>query len=94
MSQNMLDESDPAQADVLNAIKMRFRQETFTRENIQEVIVAHPQIVCVVIWIIYTLTNQYPDPVAVRALCRSPLPFGDKPRYSVSQATGLMIASS
>ena len=43
--QNLLDESDPIQAEALNAIKTRFRQETFTRQSIMEVIVAYPQLV-------------------------------------------------
>jgi glutamate dehydrogenase len=41
----VLDESNPAHADVLGSIKRRFREETFTRESIQQVIHAHPEIV-------------------------------------------------
>jgi glutamate dehydrogenase len=42
---NALDESNPIHAEVLNDIKMRFREETFTRESIQQVIHAHPDLV-------------------------------------------------
>jgi glutamate dehydrogenase len=42
---NILDESNPAHAEVLQSIKVRFRDETFTRQFIQETIMAHPEIV-------------------------------------------------
>ena len=42
---NVLDESNPAHAEVLNDIKIRFREETFTRESILEVITAYPELV-------------------------------------------------
>ncbi|KDQ62057.1 hypothetical protein JAAARDRAFT_170205 [Jaapia argillacea MUCL 33604] len=42
---NVLDESNPAHAEVLNDIKMRFREETFTRESIAQVIHAHPELI-------------------------------------------------
>ncbi|KAF9068569.1 NAD-specific glutamate dehydrogenase [Rhodocollybia butyracea] len=42
---NVLDENDPAHAEVLNNIKRRFREETFTRESIEQVINAHPDLV-------------------------------------------------
>jgi hypothetical protein len=31
--------------EVLNKIKTRFREETFTRDNIREVILSHPELV-------------------------------------------------
>lgn len=43
---NVLDESNPAHEEVLNDIKRRFREETFTRESIANVIHAHPELVC------------------------------------------------
>ena len=43
---NVLNESDPAHEEVLNDIKRRFREETFTRESISQVIHAHPELVC------------------------------------------------
>jgi len=42
---NALDDSNPDHAEVLNKIKTRFREETFTRESIREVIQAHPDLV-------------------------------------------------
>jgi glutamate dehydrogenase len=42
---NVLDETIPEHAEVLNDIKMRFREETFTRESIQQVIHAHPDLI-------------------------------------------------
>ena len=42
---NLLDESNPTHAEVLNDIKRRFREETFTRESIAQVIHAYPDIV-------------------------------------------------
>lgn len=42
---NVLDESDAAQASILHDIKQRLREETFTRQFIQEVIQSHPEIV-------------------------------------------------
>ncbi|TYJ56279.1 hypothetical protein B9479_002966 [Cryptococcus floricola] len=42
---NVLDEANPDHAEVLNKIKMRFREETFTRESIREVIQNHPDLI-------------------------------------------------
>ncbi|EKM49737.1 uncharacterized protein PHACADRAFT_265387 [Phanerochaete carnosa HHB-10118-sp] len=42
---NLLDESNPSHAEVLNDIKRRFREETFTRESIAQVIHAHPDLI-------------------------------------------------
>ncbi|KAG2758008.1 NAD-specific glutamate dehydrogenase [Suillus brevipes Sb2] len=42
---NILDESNPSHAEVLNDIKRRFREETFTRESIAQVIHAHAEII-------------------------------------------------
>jgi len=41
----VLDENNPAHADVLVGIKRRFREETFTRESIAQTIHAHPELV-------------------------------------------------
>jgi len=41
----VLDETKPGHEQVLNKIKTRFREETFTRESIREVIQAHPELV-------------------------------------------------
>ncbi|CAO1613764.1 unnamed protein product [Jaminaea pallidilutea] len=40
-----LDDSDPEQAAVLNDIKLRFREETFTRQSIQETLQTYPDLV-------------------------------------------------
>lgn len=40
-----LDESNSSHMEVLNKIKTRFREETFTRESIKEVIQSHPELV-------------------------------------------------
>lgn len=40
-----LDDSDPEQAAVLNDIKLRFREETFTRQSIQETLETYPELV-------------------------------------------------
>ncbi|KAF8529291.1 NAD-specific glutamate dehydrogenase [Hysterangium stoloniferum] len=42
---NVLDETNPAHAEVLNEIKKRFREETFTRESILNVVKAYPELV-------------------------------------------------
>jgi len=42
---NLLDESNPDHAEVLNDIKRRFREETFTREYIEQILQAHPELV-------------------------------------------------
>ncbi|KAL0574556.1 NAD-dependent glutamate dehydrogenase [Marasmius crinis-equi] len=41
----VLDENDPAHAGVLNDIKRRFREETFTRESIMNVISSYPELI-------------------------------------------------
>ena len=43
---NILDETNPTHASVLNDIKRRFREETFTRESIAQVIHGHAELVC------------------------------------------------
>ncbi|KAH9831374.1 NAD-dependent glutamate dehydrogenase [Rhodofomes roseus] len=42
---NILDESNASHAEVLNDIKRRFREETFTRESIAQTIHAHPDLI-------------------------------------------------
>ncbi|KAL7418622.1 NAD-dependent glutamate dehydrogenase [Cryptotrichosporon argae] len=41
----VLDESNPNHADVLAKIRARFREETFTRDSIKEVIASHPDLI-------------------------------------------------
>ncbi len=45
LSAAALDDQNPDHAEVLNKIKTRFREETFTRESIREVILSHPELV-------------------------------------------------
>ncbi|CAE7067294.1 unnamed protein product [Rhizoctonia solani] len=42
---DVLDDSNAVHAEVLNNIKVRFREETFTRESIGEVISAYPELI-------------------------------------------------
>lgn len=42
---NVLNEANPAHEEVLMDIKRRFRDETFTRESVANVIHAHPELV-------------------------------------------------
>lgn len=42
---NVLDESNPGHAEVMNQIKKRFREETFTRQGIAEALSAYPELV-------------------------------------------------
>ncbi|KAF9468690.1 NADH-dependent glutamate dehydrogenase [Collybia nuda] len=42
---NVLNENDSTHAEVLNDIKRRFREETFTRESIAQVIHNHPELI-------------------------------------------------
>ncbi|TFK48742.1 NADH-dependent glutamate dehydrogenase [Heliocybe sulcata] len=42
---NLLDETNSQHAEALNDIKRRFREETFTRESIAQVIHAHPELI-------------------------------------------------
>lgn len=53
---NVLNENDPAHAEVLNDIKRRFREETFTRESIAQVIHAHADLVCAFLRFLFILS--------------------------------------
>jgi glutamate dehydrogenase len=57
---NILDESNPAHAEVLNDIKRRFRDETFTRESIAQVIHAYPELIRL-LYVNFAMT-LYPSP--------------------------------
>lgn len=41
----VLDDSNPSHIEVLNKIKTRFREETFTRQSIQETIQSYPELI-------------------------------------------------
>ncbi|THG97604.1 hypothetical protein EW145_g7585 [Phellinidium pouzarii] len=55
----LLDERDAAHAEVLGAIKQRFREETFTRESIAQVIAAHPELIRL-LYVNFAMTH-YPN---------------------------------
>ncbi|GJJ15432.1 hypothetical protein Clacol_009709 [Clathrus columnatus] len=42
---NVLDETNPDHAEVLNGIKKRFREETYTRELIEEIVKGYPEMI-------------------------------------------------
>lgn len=56
---NLLDESNPNHAEVLNDIKRRFREETFTREYIEQILQAHPELVRL-LYVNFAM-SQYPE---------------------------------
>ncbi|OJT02203.1 NAD-specific glutamate dehydrogenase [Trametes pubescens] len=55
----VLDETNPTHASVLNDIKRRFREETFTRESIAEVIHAHADLINL-LYVNFAMTH-YPE---------------------------------
>ena len=55
----ILDESNASHAEVLNDIKRRFREETFTRESIMEAIAAYPELVHL-LYVNFAMTH-YPN---------------------------------
>ncbi|KAJ7081614.1 NADH-dependent glutamate dehydrogenase [Mycena belliarum] len=57
---NVLDEADPAHAEVLSDIKRRFREETFTRESIAGVISAYPELIRL-LYVNFALTHYPPS---------------------------------
>jgi hypothetical protein len=77
----VLDENDPAHAEVLNDIKTRFREETFTRESIARIIHSHPELVLLpyllcarLHWKELTCADGV-DPVVVCEFCDGALSF-------------------
>ncbi|KAJ2929106.1 hypothetical protein H1R20_g7992, partial [Candolleomyces eurysporus] len=59
---NILNENDPAHAEVLNDIKRRFREETFTRESIEQVIQAYPELIRL-LYVNFAMTHYPPADV-------------------------------
>jgi glutamate dehydrogenase len=55
----VLDESNPSHAEVLNNIKVRFREETFTREGIEEVVKGYPELMRALY--VHFANVHYPD---------------------------------
>ncbi|KAG8789909.1 NAD-dependent glutamate dehydrogenase [Serendipita sp. 401] len=56
---NVLDESNAGHAEVLNQIKKRFREETFTRQGISEAILAYPDLIRM-LYVNFAMTH-YPN---------------------------------
>jgi hypothetical protein len=75
---NVLDDANPLHAEVLNNIKRRFREETFTRQGISETILAYPDLVrSLLILEQERVDGDSPttiDTGALRQLCDGPLP--------------------
>lgn len=69
-----MDESNPLHEEVLDDIKRRFREETFTRESIAQVIHAHSELVGVTITNREKRSKGIVDTPALRKLCHGPLP--------------------
>ncbi|PPQ75710.1 hypothetical protein CVT26_000951 [Gymnopilus dilepis] len=57
---NILNENDSSHAEVLNNIKRRFREETFTRESIAQVIHAHPELIRL-LYVNFAMTHYPPS---------------------------------
>jgi glutamate dehydrogenase len=60
-------DADPAHELVLGDIKRRLREETFTREAIAQVLLAHPQLVRM-LYVHFAMVH-YPREEAGRAMC-------------------------
>jgi glutamate dehydrogenase len=60
-------DTDPAHELVLGDIKRRLREETFTREAIAQVLLAHPQLVRM-LYVHFAMVH-YPREEAGRAMC-------------------------
>ena len=72
---NVLDEANPGHAEVLNQIKKRFREETFTRQRISEAILAYPELVGVSsLQSLLVLNFWFIDSHALCELRNGPLP--------------------
>ncbi|TFK23414.1 glutamate dehydrogenase [Coprinopsis marcescibilis] len=57
---NILNENDAAHAEVLNDIKRRFREETFTRESIAQAIHAYPELIRL-LYVNFAMTHYPPS---------------------------------
>jgi len=75
---NVLDDANPLHAEVLNDIKKRFREETFTRQGISETILAYPDLVCLLLILEQERAGGHSptsiDTGTLRQLCDGPLP--------------------
>ena len=92
----MLDDQNPSHAEVLNDIKRRFREETFTRESIMEAIAAYPELVSLDnpqrVELYRLRASCCLDPSALRELCDGSLPEHLKPDTRVSRVVSWVLA--
>ncbi|KAI0770618.1 NAD-dependent glutamate dehydrogenase [Fomes fomentarius] len=90
---NILDESNPSHASVLNDIKRRFREETFTRESIAEVIHGHAELINL-LYVNFAMTH-YPEtdeaaqlmPTLSYQRLRTQMPLSDAELYDKIRRT-------
>lgn len=76
---NVLDDANPLHAEVLNDIKKRFREETFTRQGISETILAYPDLVRLPLILEHERVRRGDSPTSIDTgalcqLCDGPLP--------------------
>lgn len=64
---NVLDEANPGHAEVLNQIKKRFREETFTRQGISEAILAYPELIRM-LYVNFAMTHYPNDSEATKLM--------------------------
>ncbi|MBW0499711.1 hypothetical protein O181_039426 [Austropuccinia psidii MF-1] len=102
----LLNESDPIQAGVLSDIKRRFREETFTRQSITEVVLAYPSIIRL-LYVNFALVHYINAPSARQQLVptlsyqrlQTSTPLSDEELYSkirkvVSNSHDLQVLES
>ncbi|TDL19702.1 NADH-dependent glutamate dehydrogenase [Rickenella mellea] len=90
---NILDEANPSHAEVLDDIKRRFREETFTRESIKDVIVAYPELIRM-LYVNFAMVH-YPDsdessqlmPTLSYQRLRTEAPLSDEELYNKIRRT-------
>ncbi|KAF8578923.1 NADH-dependent glutamate dehydrogenase [Ramaria rubella] len=90
---NVLDETNPDHAEVLNNIKTRFREETFTREGIANVIQAHPELIRM-LYVHFAMTHYPPTdessmlmPTLSYQRLRTEQPLSDEELYAKIRRT-------
>jgi glutamate dehydrogenase len=90
---NILNENDPAHAEVLNDIKRRFREETFTRESIAQVIHAYPDLIRL-LYVNFAMTHYPPSDDATKLMptlsyqrLQTVQPLNDKDLYDKIRRT-------
>ncbi|KAF8315590.1 NAD-dependent glutamate dehydrogenase [Clavulina sp. PMI_390] len=90
---NVLNESNPEHADVLHAVKTRFRDETFTRQSIFDIVAAYPELLRLLY--VHFATIHYPSEEPSRGLqptlsyirLKNELPLSDEELYDKIRKT-------